>query len=88
MRCASLDTVLKIYNVLCEEFTQIGVDSSGESSTKALGLLALLEKFSTYFGLKFAHSLFGASEQLSLTIQYKDLNVQEASLTVRQLYLS
>ena len=51
VRCSSLDAVLKNYNVLCEELTQIGFDSCGESSTKALGLLALLEKFSTYFGL-------------------------------------
>ena len=81
MRSGSINSILRNYNVLCEELTQIGESSCGESSTKALGLLALMEKFSTYFGLKLSHLVFGATE-LSTTLQYKDINAQEVSSAV------
>ncbi len=82
VRSGSVDAVLKNYAVICEELTQIGADSCSESSTKALGLLALMEKFSTFFGLKLSHLVFGATEQLSLTLQYKGINAQEVSSAV------
>ena len=45
---------------------------------RASGLLSLLEKFGTYFGLKLSHLLFSATEQTSTTLQRKNLSVQEA----------
>ena len=82
VRTASIDAILKNYAVICEELTEIGTDSHGEASTRALGFLALMEKFSTFYGLKLAYLIFGASEQLSSTLQYKDINAQEASTAV------
>ena len=82
MRSGSINSILRNYNVLCEELTQIGESSCGESSTKALGLLALMENFSIYFGLKLSHLVFGTTEQLSTTLQYKDINAQEVSSAV------
>ena len=53
---------------------------------KGTGSAFTLKKLSNYFGLKFAHVVFGATEQLLLTLQYKELNVQEASLAVRAAF--
>ena len=43
-----------------------------EYGTKASGLLHLLEKFNTLFGLKLSYLLFSAAEQLSLSLQKKN----------------
>ena len=37
-----------------------------------------LEKFSTLFGLRLSHLLFSAAEQVSLTLQKKDIALQDA----------
>ena len=68
VRTASIDAILKNYAVICEELTEIGTDSHGEAST--------------FYGLKLAYLTFGASEQLSSTLQYKDINAQEVSTAV------
>ncbi len=39
-----------------------------------------MERFSTYFGLKLAFLVFSATEQASSTLQYKDINAQEAAM--------
>lgn len=39
-----------------------------------------MEKFSTYFGLNLVFLVFSAAEQASLTLQYKDINAQEACM--------
>ena len=38
----------------------------------------MLEKFSTYFGLKLSHFVFSVTEQLSITLQGKTTTLQEA----------
>ena len=45
-------------------------------------LLARMERFSTYFGLKLSVLVFGATEQLSATLQYRGINAQEATSAV------
>ena len=40
-------------------------------------MLALLEKFNTFFGLKFSHLLFSGTEQLSISLQRKNITIQE-----------
>ena len=80
VRTAAIDAILKNYSVLCEELDLLGEEAQGESSHKALGLLAMMEKFSTFFGLKLAFLVFSATEQASLTLQYKDINAQEACM--------
>ena len=37
-----------------------------------------LEKFGTFFGLRLAHILFGATEEVSLLLQRKDIAIQDA----------
>ena len=46
-----------------------------------------MDKFSTYFGLKLAHLVFGATEQVSITLQHKEINAQEAITAVKSVQL-
>ena len=78
MRTGALDAVIKNYAVICTELEQIGRGYYGEPSRKVSGLLALMEKFTTFFGLKLSHLVFSATEQLSRTLQSS--NVQEATM--------
>ena len=56
VRTGALDTVIKNYAVICTELEQIGRECYGEPSRKASGLLALMEKFTTFFvGLKLSY---------------------------------
>ena len=74
-----LDAVIKNYAVIYTELEQIGRKCYGEPSTKASGLLALMEKFTTFFGLKLSFLVFSATEKLSRTLQS---NAQEATMAV------
>ena len=47
-------------------------------AVKAGGILRQMEKFSTYFGLKLCFLVFNSTEQLSCTLQQKDITIQEA----------
>ena len=76
MRTAAIDLVLTNYKLLLEELEVISEDSSGEASTKAGGLKAIMEKFSTFFGLKLAFLVFVATEQLAIKLQAKDIKAQ------------
>ena len=42
-----------------------------------------MDMFSTYFGLKLAYLVFSAMEQVSITLQYKQINAQEALSAVK-----
>lgn len=77
MRTASIDSILKNYTALIDTLEDVNAGSD-EHARRAGGLLALMEKFSTFFGLKLSHLLFAASEQLSLTLQSKDISAQDA----------
>lgn len=57
-----------------QELEAIDEESCGEASAKAADLLTLMEKFSTYFGLKLSYLAFVATEQLAVTLQAKDIN--------------
>ena len=61
----------------------ISEEAKGDSSQKSLGVMALTEKFSTYFGLKVSFMVFSAMEQLSKPLQYQDINAQEVQSLVR-----
>ena len=58
-----------------EEINTTGHD---EYTLKAGGFLRQLQLFSTYFGLKLCMAIFAPTEQLSRTLQSKDIAVQEA----------
>uniref|UniRef100_A0A1X7TXD7 Uncharacterized protein n=1 Tax=Amphimedon queenslandica TaxID=400682 RepID=A0A1X7TXD7_AMPQE len=81
-RTAALEAVLKDYEVLTETQEEIHESTHDEYGMKAGGLLQSLEKFSTYFGIKLCHLLFNAAEQVSSTLQRKDITLSEALTAV------
>ena len=80
VRTGTLEAVIKNYAVIIAELEIIAMESYGEPSRKATGLLALMEKFTTFFGLKLSFLVFSATEQLSRTLQRSDITAQESSL--------
>ena len=72
-RTPALEAVLKDYEVLTKTLEEIHQSTHDEYGMKAGGLLQSLEKFSTYFGIKLCHLLFSAAEQVSSTLQRKDI---------------
>ena len=73
VRTAAIKSLLVNYPAVIEELEEIG-KTKCESSSRAVGIIALMDKFSTYFGLKLAHLVFGATEQVSITLQHKEIN--------------
>ena len=78
MRTRSLDSVLSNYSTLLHTLEDVSTTGYDEYARRAGGQHALMEKFSTFFGLKLAHLLFGAAEQLSRTLQSKQTSAQDA----------
>ena len=76
VRTPAINAILKNYSVLLKELETIQEEQHGEASSKASGLLTLMEKFSTFFGLKLAYLVFVATEQLATTLQAKNVNAQ------------
>ena len=74
----ALDSIIKNYEVVCADLEKIGEEANDEPSRKAAGLLALMDNFQTFFGLKLFFLVFSAMEQLSRTLQNSDINAQEA----------
>ena len=77
-RTGSINAVLVNYEALQAAMEEIIRLCKDEYGARAAGVLALLEKFETFFALKLAHLVFSASEQLSKTLQGKETNVQDA----------
>ena len=77
MRTASIDSILKNYAALISALEEI-YNGNDKHAGRAGGLKTSMEKFSTFFSLKLSHFLFAASEQLSLSLQSKDISAQEA----------
>lgn len=82
VRTSAIQSIITNYSVLCAEFEMILRESSYvEAARKACGLLAMMDKFSVYFGLKLAHIIFAATEQVSKHYRRK------TSLLKKQLQL-
>ena len=80
---AALDAIIKNYEVICSELEQVSKDSCGEPSRETSGLLALMEKFSTHYGLKLSFLVFSATEKLSKSLQSSSITAQEAYAAVK-----
>jgi len=55
---------------------------SDDCSRRASGILALMEKFKTYFGLKLSAFIFSITEYVSITLQGVDPNVDDCFTTI------
>ena len=73
---------MKNYTAIFEELEEIG-NSRCESSSKAVDIIALMDRFSSYFYLKLALLVLSATEQVSITLQHHDSNAQEALAAVK-----
>lgn len=76
VRTGAIAAIVNNYSLILQTLEEIAEESSGSIASKASGLICLMEKFSTYFGLKLAHLGFVATEQLATTLQAKDVNAQ------------
>lgn len=81
-RHGAFEAVLKDYTILMETMEDISMTTRDDYGVKASGILHLMEKFSTLFGIELGYLVFGASESLSKTLQYKDISFQEAIAAV------
>ncbi len=90
VRTSAIDAVLRNYPVLYESLEQITNESHDEYGRCANGVLALLQRFDTFFGLTLSHLVFAAMEQCSNALQGKNTTVQEAlqTATLAQSFLS
>ena len=78
VRTSAIQSIISNYAVLCDTLCKINEEGRDDYAIKAGGILCVMEKFSTYFGLQLSHLIFSAMEQLSLSLQGKDTTVQEA----------
>lgn len=82
-RTAAIHAILTDYNLLIETLEEIHQSTRDEYGMKAAGLQQALEKFNTLFTLKLCHLLFSAAEQLSVTLQTRSINIQDALAAVK-----
>ena len=80
-RTGAIDAILKDFKVLSETLEEIYETTRDEYGLKAYGFLQSLEKFETIFGLMLSYNLFSTTEQVSLTLQKKNIGIRDA-LTV------
>ena len=78
VRTGAFEAVIANYKTLCTVLEEIHSTGRDEYTMKAGGFLVRMEKFSTYFSFKLCFLVFGATEQLSCTLQGKDTTIQEA----------
>ena len=78
VRTEAINAVIKQYAVIMETMDGVHQTTRDDYGLKAAGVLAALEKFEMFFGLKLGHLLFGAAEETSNVLQAKDTSIQEA----------
>ena len=66
------------YPLMMDTLEEIRTTTHDEYGLKAGGFLHSQEKFNTLFGLRHAHTLFGAAEQVSLALQKRNISIQNA----------
>ena len=85
VQTAALGSVIDDYVSIMDMMQEFHETTREEYGLKAGGVLTALENFSTLFGLKLGHLLFGAAEEISKAFQAKDTTVQEAVSSVTSL---
>ena len=88
-RTGAIEAVLKNYSTLQGTMREVNATQHDDNGIAACGVATLMESFQTYWGLKLSHIVFSTAEELSRSLQSKDISVQEAQLackSVRQYY--
>ena len=78
VRTEAIEAVLRNYPALLDALETISNESHDDYGRRANGILAQLERFDTYFGLKLSNLVFSATEQTSIALQGKSTTIQEA----------
>ena len=71
-----MQAIVTNYEALCETM-EVASKGTDDCSGQASGILALMDRFSTYFGLKISILLFSITEQMSIHLQSKDTMVED-----------
>ena len=82
VRTTAMQRILDNYETLCTMMEESS-HGSDDCSRRACGVLALMEKFQTYFGLKLSVLIFSLTEQLSVTLQGVTTNVDDCYFAVK-----
>ena len=70
------------YSILIETMSEVNATTRDEYRLKAGVILVALEKFSTLFGLRLGFLLFATAEEVSKSLQAKDIIVQQAVASI------
>ena len=78
VRTGSIDAVLRNYAAVLQALQEISEESHDDYGRRANGVMAQLQRFDTYFGLKLSYLIFSGTEQTSTSLQRVDTSVQDA----------
>ena len=88
VRTGAFEAILRNYETL-RTTMEISSHGSDDCSRRANGVLALMDRFSVFFGIKLSILIFSIIEQLSITLQGKEVNVQDgfhaAEITLKSI---
>ena len=76
VRTGAMQAIVKNYEAL-RETMEVASQGTHDCSRRANVILALMDRFSTFFGLKFSILLFNITEQISKHLQNKDTIVED-----------
>ena len=74
----AINEILDNYEALFTTLDEINASGRDKYAMKAGRFVRQLQLFGTFFGLKLCLIIFSSVEQLSRTLQFKDINIQEA----------
>ncbi|KAK7485308.1 hypothetical protein BaRGS_00023407, partial [Batillaria attramentaria] len=78
VRASTMHSLLQNYSVLQETF-EVVFEGSDDYARRASGLLVLMQKFSTFFGLTLSLAIFAVTENLSCSLQSKQTTCEGAT---------
>ena len=78
VRAGAISAILDNYESLLSTLQEVYTTGRDEYALRAGGFVRQLQLFSTFFGLKLCLVIFSPTEQLSHTLQSKDITIQEA----------
>ena len=87
VRTGAVQAIIANYKTL-EVTMEESSHGTDDCSRHASGVVALMEKFSTFFGLKVSILLFSITEQLSCTLQGREINVDDSFMAVNACILT
>ena len=81
VRTAAMQAIVTNYETL-QSAMEVSSHGTDDCSRRAGGTVAMMDKFSTYFGLKLSILIFSMIEQLSITLQGVDTTVNDCYYSV------